>query len=254
MRYYHIIRTWVAVLVLALGCASSPKAPEPDRFEAVESLGRRVFESDRAARIGTDAAMAAGVQQLPVQGWISNERGAGWLVRFIGSCGEDVCSLMDVTVDAAGQAAARIVTTKLLEDELAEWQARQLAVQSEFRRCAPTYDTVVLPGVRDGGAVWLVYLLAASRREDDVVLGGHVRVTVNANGTEILKSEPLSKSCIVAKRDPKSAGLMVTHVLDPEPIETHVFASLAYRTPIFVATEKGVFAVENGKIRKVEDR
>jgi hypothetical protein len=127
-------------------------------------------------------------------------------------------------------------------------------VHSEFRKCTRTYNTVVLSDVRGGQVVWLVYLLAASQDADDVVLGGHYRVTVNANGTEILKSEPLSKSCIVGKRDKGAAGLMVTHVLDPEPIETHVFASLAYGVPIYVATEKGSYAVENGRIRQVEAR
>jgi hypothetical protein len=246
-------RTQLALFALALGCASGPK-PDPLHFARVESLGRRMYESDRAAWVATDAALAAGAQQLPVQGWITIPREDGWLVRFIGPCGSDTCTLIDVHVDPAGHASAQPTGTPLLEDDLAEWQARQLAVESQFRRCTPTYNSVVLSDVRDEKPVWLVYLLAASRNEDEVVLGGHYRITVNANGTEILKSEPLSKSCLVAKRDPKSAGLMVTHVLDPEPIETHVFASLAYRTPLYVGTEKGTFEVENGKIREIDTR
>jgi hypothetical protein len=248
-----MLRTLVALLVLAFGCASRPE-PEPDPFAPVELLGRRMYESDRAAWMATDAAIAAGAQQMPLQGWITNPRDGDWLVRFVGACGADVCALMDVTVDRAGKATARAASTKLLEDDLAQWQARQLAIRTDFRRCTPSYDTIVLSDVRDGQLVWLVYLLAASRNEGEVVLGGHYRITVNANGTQVLKSEPLSKSCIVARRDPKSAALMVTHVLDPEPIETHVFASLAYRTPLFVGAEKGTFEVENGRIRKVEDR
>ena len=246
-----MIRIAAALLALALGCASGPK-PDPAHFAAVESLGRRIYESDRAAWMATDAALAAGAQQMPIQGWITNPREDGWLVRFVGPCGGEVCALMDVRVDRAGNATPHATGTPLLEDDLAQWQARQLAVQTDFRRCTPSYNTVVLSDVRNGQQVWLVYLLAASRKEGDVVLGGHYRVTVNGNGTQVLKSEPLSKSCVTAQRDPKTAGVMVTHVLDPEPIETHVFASLAYRTPVYVATEQGLFAVENGKIAKIE--
>jgi hypothetical protein len=42
---------------------------------------------------------------------------------------------------------------------------------------------------------------------------------------------------------------LVSHVLHPHPIETHVFTSLSYGRRLYVGTEAGAWAVEEGEIR-----
>ena len=85
-----------------------------------------------------------------------------------------------------------------------------------------------------------------------IVLGGHQRITISSDGTEVHKREALSKSCLLIERTPEAAAIYVTHILDPHPIETHVFASLNYQLSIYVGTSNGNFAVEGKTIRKVE--
>lgn len=46
---------------------------------------------------------------------------------------------------------------------------------------------------------------------------------------------------------------MVSHILHPEPIETHVFTSLDYRMPLYVRTETGSYEVHGASIRRMGD-
>jgi hypothetical protein len=132
------------------------------------------------------------------------------------------------------------------------WRARESALRSGFRACTPRYNTVVLPAKLDDA--WRVYLLAASQDADEVVLTGHHRVTVSPDGRSVRSAEPLSKSCVVGRRthDEPVEGLFLTHVLDPEPIETHVFTSLNYGVTLYVGTERGTYEVEGAHIELVD--
>jgi hypothetical protein len=47
--------------------------------------------------------------------------------------------------------------------------------------------------------------------------------------------------------------LVVTHVLDDHPIETHVFLSLLHGLPLYVITESAMWSVDKGKIRLLMD-
>jgi hypothetical protein len=191
----------------------------------------------------------------------------GFLVRFVGACPAGTCSYIDVDVSGAG---TPLVPNKLdppsplphehaamwrARELAAMWRARELAAGSGFQACTSRYNTVVVP--RENAGPWRVYLLAASQDPDEFILTGHHRITVSPDGRTVLSSKALSKSCIVSKADRKEAsptGLFVTHVLDPEPIETHVFTSLNYQIPLFVGTERGTFKVQGATIQLLDRR
>lgn len=251
-----------ALVVLAVGCTAAPPArpalpaPELDELSPIELLGYQIYLLDRAAWLATDAVQQAGLGETRIEGWLAVPSGSGVSVRFIGPCGSEPCSYIDVQFDAEShpQVARLDPPLALPEVHAAMWRARQLAIATKFRACTPTYNTVVVPAQHEGSAAWRVYLLAASADSTEVVLAGHHRVTVTAGGHSILSAEALSKSCVVVEAHQPAASLFITHVLDPEPIETHVFTSLEYGLPLFVATEKGTFEVEGASIRLVEPK
>jgi hypothetical protein len=252
------------LVAVAVGCAAPPPArlpfptPELDELSPTELLGYQIYLLDHAAWLATDAALESGLRDAPTEGWLAVPTGSGVSVRFIGPCGNAPCSYIDVQlgVQSLPQVAKLDPPLALPEEQAAMWRARQLAVGTEFRACTPTYNTVVVPAEHDGSPVWRVYLLAASVDSDDVVLTGHHRITVTADGRSILSAEALSKSCVISAvpAHAQAKALFITHVLDPEPIETHVFTSLYYGIPLFVGTEQGTFKVEGASIRPVEPK
>jgi len=265
-RWRREVKQVVTILfVFVVGCAAAPQArppfPAPDlgKLSPTELFGYRIYQLDQAAWVATDAALKSGLSATPIQGWLAVPSGSSFLVRFIGPCGSASCSYIDVQL-AEQALPPKVVRLEppvaLPEEHAAMWRARQLAVASKFRACTPKYNTVVVPTEQDGAVAWRVYLLAASEDPEEVVLAGHHRITVTSDGRSIISSEALSKSCIVSKPELNQdlAGLFITHVLNPEPIETHVFTSLNYRVPLFVGTKRGTFQVEGASIRLVDPR
>ena len=47
--------------------------------------------------------------------------------------------------------------------------------------------------------------------------------------------------------------MLVSHVLDDHPIETHVFLSLLHEMEFYVMTESAMWSVEGGEIRLLMD-
>jgi hypothetical protein len=134
--------------------------------------------------------------------------------------------------------------------------ARQTALSALRAGCSEKYNTVVLPNEGEGAA-WAVYLLAATQERGKIVVGGHVRVLVHEGGLDIADYQPLSKACLTletpASGDGKPAFVVVTHVLDDHPIETHVFLSLLHKLKFFVMTESAMWSVTDGKIKLLMD-
>jgi hypothetical protein len=78
-------------------------------------------------------------------------------------------------------------------------------------------------------------------------------VDVAADGS-IVRSRAFAKSCIAMDRKQSSSSpvaFYVTHLLDPQPTEIHVWVSLASGLPLMVATLPAgdVWSVANGQIK-----
>jgi hypothetical protein len=259
----HFVRA--IALAIVVGCSSTPydvresrePFPPPDlqSLSPVERLGWTIYRHDRAAWSATDQALAQGLGETPAAGWITVEQDFGSiLVRFAGPCGNAVCSYLDVATGSGIAIVTQGAPDPLPPDQAGAWRARKLVSSAEFRACTPRYNTVVLPTEHDGEPAWVVYLLASSTEPDDVILTGHHRFTVSFEGDQVLKAEALSNSCIVSKAKESVVAPFVTHVLHPEPIETHVFTSLDYHLPLYVGTEKGTYEVRGASVRLVKAR
>ena len=130
------------------------------------------------------------------------------------------------------------------------FRARQIALQAPRLDCSDRYNTIVLenPDSND----WLVYVLAATVK-DEIVVGGHTKVEVSADGRIIVSVTPLSKSCLTMpkpklEKSKEPIGIAVSHIVGDTPSEIHVYLNYLYTYEMYVGTSKGVWSVKNGRI------
>lgn len=136
--------------------------------------------------------------------------------------------------------------------------ARQTAIAALPKLDSSKYKFEVLDDPDRSG--FLVYALAGSKNPNDVVIGGHYRVTVSADGKNVKSVDALSRSFLVVNKKagvPSGATpgfLWMIHLVSPTPIETHVYLSLVHQTPLYVGTaDRSIWKVEGGKISKVRE-
>lgn len=257
-----MIRRFVLAASLVLGLAApafaADKFPPIRAFDipTVERLGAAIYRQDRAAWLATDALRAKfpNLADSGVRGWIVVGEGGAERVRFLRRTdGGGLEAGYDIIVDGKGAGPVVEPADRTLSDEeRTAFAARQTAIAAAPPRCREGYNTAVVEDPDGDG--WLVWLLAPSLSADAVPVGGHYRFTVSQDGRTLERTDALSASCLLMdRRPPEKDGattmMFVTHIVSPEPVETHVFLSLLYRTPIAVGTrDKKVWLVEGGKI------
>lgn len=103
----------------------------------------------------------------------------------------------------------------------------------------------------------LVYALGATSKSDEVVLGGHIRVTVSPDGTRVERIDPLSKTMMVdSERESglpagfKMTALYVNQIVSNKPVETFIYLANLAKRNIYVGTPDGkMWVIKNGKMR-----
>jgi len=247
-------------LLLAVLPTNGQTSATPSNLSTVERVGKAIFDQDRAASLASDRLVESiGRPPDGLRGWVTVPFDDGWRVIFVQREGDAYCSMLNVLVnaDGAGPLHRSGSCEPLTAEQGAMFLARQTAFSAPHARCSDSYNTVVLPSDGKEEGAWAVYLLAATKEAGKVVVGGHVRVLVGHGGLEILGSQQLSKGCLTVDRPPSSAGkpvsLVVSHILDDHPIETHVFLSLLLGMNLYVMTESAMWSVDQGKIRLLMD-
>ena len=116
------------------------------------------------------------------------------------------------------------------------------------------YDYVVLDDPKGSG--FLVYALGSTNNPDEIVLAGHFRATVSANGEKVERVDALSKSLFInsKKQVPAGttmAGMYITQLVSAKPVETLLYTNRITGLPIIVATlpDGRIWEIENGKIK-----
>lgn len=222
-------------------------------------IAARMFVQDHAAAIAHDELLDRNVlgKDESLRGWVTDEHDSGVTVLFVGERGGDTVGLYKVVTEAG-----RIVVDgyavldpplALTESQRAQFRARQLASTADVPRCAATYNTVALPAYdKDDGSLH-VYLIAATAVPGRIIFGGHHRFTISRDGTTIEDRRAFTKGCF--EIEPKAGegavgGVLVSHLLDPNPTEVHVFLNLLNRTRIAVVTmeNKLVWYVQGGRV------
>jgi hypothetical protein len=246
--------------VVALLAPFGAVAQEPIRelsLGVIEELGREIYRRDMAASAATDVMLAQRLEldDYPLRGWVVTEEASGLLVTFIGEYDGEYRAVFDVRPGERGTRQFALAEQRALSSEEAAQFGARTAAQGEIGEpCSERYNSVVLRDPESDG--WIVYWLAATTQPGTMVIGGHYRVMVSANGEEVLAADRLSVSCMAIEQPPQgaeTAAAVVTHLVSSTPVETHVFASLLHGKPIYVLTDDDtVWAVEGERIRQVD--
>jgi hypothetical protein len=225
-----------------------------ERVRFAEERGRALYEHDQAAWHGTDAVKPVSRRwKRKLVGWITAPReGARPLVRFLTEPAPgEFASRLDADVGVtAVKLAEHDPPLALPEAEQALARGRALAIRERKRQCTKNLNSVVL---RDASGEIHVYLLAATTKRDEVILAGHDLARLSADGRALIAWRPFSNGCLTVRREPKTVMLTVSHILDPVPTEAHVFTNLSYGVPLGVATLRGIWSIDAGEIRLVEE-
>lgn len=257
---------YVAVAVLLLGAqpaaARQDAPPTPVEnwpLQKVQVIGAALFRQDAAAAVASDALTRHFRNRPPggLIGWIVVDEGENQRVRFLSQENGQRRAAWDVLVTSEGAGPVQAAADPVLSaDQLARFEARMTAgTHIGELRCAQRYNVVVLddPDSDD----WLVWLLASTTDANSLILTGHYRFRISADGRSLLRRDQLSATCITTDRrqvgrDGQPAALVVSHIVSPLPVETHVFASLLYRLPVYVITVANdtIWAVEGAQIRR----
>ncbi|WCT74085.1 hypothetical protein PQ455_02310 [Sphingomonas naphthae] len=244
----------------------APGQPAPDQRAIDEAMRRGVtmFWYDRAAWVTTDdlVAKVSADRLRDLGGWVVTPRDdGGYHVDYIGQgeAADRVIYAADVTGRDVRNA---IVHPKGTEPRLTGMAAAmalalvtargEMARHADWRPCTPAmFNTIVLPPGRDGTTS--VYFLSAQTDTGRYPFGGHYKVDVAADG-RIVGARGFTNSCITLAKGGKPAALVVTHLLDPQPTEVHVFQQFALGVPLMVGIVPGndLWRVENGRITHVD--
>lgn len=156
-------------------------------------------------------------------------------------------------------AAADRPPLSLLAVRLAEARqtALDFAAEQRFALCADANpNTIVLPP--DGAGNITVYILTPQVSNETYPLGGHYRIDIGPDG-KVVSSRRFLNSCFALpmpaeQSDRDAVALVVTHLLDAQPTEVHLFASRYFPLPLYVATGPSnlIWAVADGEVRSVD--
>jgi hypothetical protein len=240
---------------------------DPAKIEFAQQRGGLLFRLDRAAWIAGDAFKAVwrGQPGVALGGWVVEEAGDRRTVTFYGKAVAGPIALARYE-ERNGRITKRDPQLSgpdaiLSEAQLKLVRARDSAFefvqspsgrQRNIRPCtAAPFNTVVIPTPNPDGA-YEVYLMSPWVETAVYPLGGHFRLSSSRQG-EATFDRAFTSSCLnlpTSSGNARAEALVLSHLLDPQPTEIHVFASQTTRLPIYVAISSGIFSVNGTTIKK----
>ena len=235
----------------------------PFPLPVIMALGVELYQRDKIASDGFDALFAAHpeAQKLPLRGWITQYDKTTRRVFFVqGAEGEPPALAYTLTFLPKGAPKIEDGHGAPLPEFVAKRYAARQAAIAAIKNFAPgrNYNFEVLddPEIEGG---YIVYGLASSKDADEVVIGGHYRVSVAEDGKTVKQVDALSRSFLVLSKrgaeskDLKPVALYMSHIVSDTPVETHVYLSILHRMPLYVGTsEHTAWKVQDGIISKAE--
>lgn len=240
---------WAAAFMVGLHspCTGQPLAPAPggvplSTLKEIERTGMELFVLDRAASLAAGALekVRGFKRDRRVKGWITEEVSSGIIVSFVGSKGKAPLSVLyRATVSRSGRiqgSPAQVNTpVALTEDQSAQFQVRSLGLSSVDAPCTKSYKAVVLPRA-SATANWVVYALPEAAKPRVFPVGGSYRFEIDPARTSVVSSRGFARTCIDLSGPQELVAFSLSHILDPNPTEIHVFANLSSGTPIYLVT------------------
>ena len=240
--------------------ATSALAAEIREFSIpiLEKLGNELSRRDELAAKASDLVLERhpDYRSVKPQWWISDLRDDGDVVYFIG--GSPAAPAYKVVF---GKETAPVVVDIHGQELPAELAVRLKALQTAIEGVIPklydaSYNFEVLNDPERTG--FLVYALAATNKEDEILTGGHFRITVSADGGKVERIDLLSQLIKQSRRGPKgeeTVAVASSQLASKIPVETWLYSSHLYRLPMYIATtDEQVWRVVNGKIEKLDPK
>ena len=249
--------TGPALLLLMLsGLAQAAGEIREFDLPTIEKLGQTISQQDSLSGRAEDLVrdQFPEFKALPKKGWITELRPAANTVYLLTAKDSDVVLSYSVTFPPTGGPIVKDRRGEALPANIAtRARARETALKSlQGKFYDAPYNVEVLDDPKGSG--FLVYALAASGDGREVILGGHFRISVSADGATAERVDALSHGIIKLDRATsggETAGFSATQAEGKLPVETFVYSSALYGVPIFVATRDGkIWRVANGKITK----
>jgi len=259
------VKAVVATAVLVFTAASvAGDEPQPIRtfdLETIQALGQHMYHQDQEAWKATDILLAQHspekLSTAKISGWIVDETAERDVVRFLREGANGLEAAYDVTFAHGAKPILNEPENRALTpEEAAQVDARLLAARNFTFRCSSDpANTVAFRDPKGDG--WLVWVMSAIRDPNKMVLGGHTRFTISADGKSITHKDALSMGCnVLSRKGPNGevpVGYFFTHIVSDTPVETHVFASLTYGVVFYVGTpDRSVWGIGKGMITKVK--
>jgi hypothetical protein len=195
------------------------------------------------------------------QGWITDLHRDGDVVYFIVETKSAPSGAYKVTFPTGGSPRVEDIRGQPLPAAIVtRYRARQTAMKAAHPKLNSVYDARYNFEVLDDpdGSGFLVYALAAFTKKSPVYTGGHLRITVSADGAKVERIDELSHGIIEQKADPGKEMMAIATaqaVKTKHPVETWIYTSQLYHLPMYVATTDGAaWGVANGRIVRVDEK
>ena len=250
----------LATLVIALATASAA-ASDIREFDVptLERLGRELSRRDAIAARATDLVLQEHplARSLKMRGWITELKKGADAVHFIVETPSGPALAYTVSFRRSAEPEVQDMRGESLPADVAvRYKARETGAAAVRGRLfdAP-YNMEVLDD--PDGSGFLVYALAATAKAEQFILGGHLRVTVSADGTKAERVDALSKSLLYSSEGkpalPDGAepvALLMNQIVSDKPVETLIYTSHLAKKNIYVGTPDGkMWVVGDGKMR-----
>jgi hypothetical protein len=264
-----------ASVVFATALVTSPaladqSQTERDATKVALERGKQMYAYDQAAWHATDSFQADlrknGIQSdklrdLGLRGYVVEPADGGLLLAtFFGERDGNSFAYARYWVEGStvvrggilGPGDEQSLSSLALRLIALRAKAIDAAITAKVNLCSKSRpNTIVLPPGSDGIAS--AYIMTSTNEAGTYPLGGHYRYDFDA-AEKLVSSRAFMKTCMsvdYGSRDGKVAdSFVVSHILDPQPTEVHVFVSYNIPIPLFVSTtsNKILWRVGKGQI------
>lgn len=246
--------------MLLPAAAAESKIREFD-VQTIEKLGKELYRRDTLAASASDLLLSKHpeARRERIAGWITQPGKSVSRVFFLQKR-DDGFAQAYVAIFEKGKAPA--IESHLGEAIPEEISLRYNALQTGKDAVPRFYDRPYNFEVLDDpdGSGFLVYALAATKDANEMVIGGHYRISVSADSKKAEAVDALSATLFTMPKRPEDLkgdenieATVVTHVVSKTPVETHGFVSLLYKRPFLVVTgEHDAWRVEEGNISRFD--
>lgn len=259
MNFIPGLRISIVLLLAAIGTVGGGEIREFS-VPTLERLGNELYYRDNLAARSSELLLKTEpvARSLKIRGWITDLNKSGDVVYWIADTPSGPTLAYTVTFHGSMNPDLEDVRGQPLPANIAlRYKARQTAadaLKGKLYKLDYNFEILTDPD----GSGFLVYALGATDNRDEIVLGGHFRVTVSADGERAERVDALSKSLLVNKEgeglppDSHQVGMYMTQLVSEKPVETLVYTNRLTGQPIAVATAPGgqVWYIENGRMTR----